>query len=230
VGSILKLGRAAFFDVDGTLTSENVWRGVMEYFLRRNLRRATHRLFWAYHTPLYLLHRMRVIPQSGFRVPWARHLPWYFRGYTEERGGEIWRWVVEDFLAQYWRPDTRAILDQHKASGDLVVLVSGGPAPLVRRIAEELGADYGIGTQPELRDGVYSGGVAGAVCLGENKPRLAKELLAAHSIKIDFEDSYAYADSPGDVPLLSMVGNSVAAHPDEHLRPIAEDRGWRIID
>lgn len=34
---------AAFFDVDGTLTSERVWRGVLEYYRRRGGRKWTYR-------------------------------------------------------------------------------------------------------------------------------------------------------------------------------------------
>lgn len=33
--------RAAFFDVDGTLTKNRVWQGLREYFKTRGLRRWT---------------------------------------------------------------------------------------------------------------------------------------------------------------------------------------------
>ncbi|MEJ2264139.1 MAG: hypothetical protein P8X95_11875 [Anaerolineales bacterium] len=36
--------KAAFFDVDGTLTTTRVWEGLMEYFRQRDLRRWTNRI------------------------------------------------------------------------------------------------------------------------------------------------------------------------------------------
>ena len=62
---------AAFFDVDGTLTTERVWRGVLEYYKRRNVRQWTYRAFWAYHMPLFILHKAHLLSQSAFRKPWC---------------------------------------------------------------------------------------------------------------------------------------------------------------
>ena len=44
--------RAAFFDIDGTLTSERTWKGMMDYFTAAHLRRWTHLAFFAAHYPL----------------------------------------------------------------------------------------------------------------------------------------------------------------------------------
>lgn len=221
---------AAFFDVDGTLTSERVWRGVIEYFRRRGLRQWTYRAFWAYHMPLYLMHKARLLPQSGYRRPWAAHLPWFFRGYTIREAQLIWDWVVGDFLLPFWRADAREILQQYKQKGDLIVFVSAGPTPLVERIGKELGADLAIGTQPALRDGRYTGGIAGPICIDAQKAKLARQALQQRGLEVDLLGSIAYADGATDLALLEMVGHPVAFHPDEQLKPIALARGWKIID
>ncbi|MDA1330265.1 MAG: haloacid dehalogenase-like hydrolase [Chloroflexi bacterium] len=54
-------------------------------------------------------------------------------------------------------------MDEHRKAGDLIVLVSGGPTPLVQRIAKELGADIGVGTDVLVSDGRYTG-KAGVTC------------------------------------------------------------------
>ena len=221
--------RAAFFDVDGTLTDTRVWEGLMAYFKIHGLRRWTHRAFWAYHMPYYMLLKARLISQSAFRRPWAAHLAWYLRGYTPEEANTIWNWVVEEFLTLHWRLDTRHLLDDHRAAGDLVMLVSAGPQPLLERIAREVGAGHVVATEFELRAGRYSGRSLEPVCIDENKAVLTKAYLERQGIGIDFQASYAYADAISDLHLLEMVGNPIAVYPDEELRKVTQERGWQLF-
>jgi HAD superfamily hydrolase (TIGR01490 family) len=222
--------KAAFFDVDGTLTTERVWRGMLEYFLQRKLRTWTRRFFWAYHMPIYLLYKIGLASQSAFRRPWAAHLPWFIRGYSIEQAQDVWDWVAQVYLKPFWRPDALELIKQHNAAGDLVVLVSAGLTPLEEAIAKVVGADLAVGTEPDLSEGRYTGGIASEVCLDENKALLAQKKLQTAGAAINMQASTAYADSGTDIHLLEMVGNPVAFHPDEDLRPIAEKRGWRIME
>lgn len=221
--------KAAFFDVDGTLTTGRVWRGIMDYFQLRGQRRLTNFLYWAVHMPIYLLFKMGLVSQSAFRRPWAARLPWYFRGFSVDEADEIWDYVVNEYLPNLWRPDALALIKQHKRAGDLVVLVSAGPAPLQTRIAEAVGADLALGTQPELQDGRYSGRISGPVCMDTHKASMTIDTLRRLDLDVDLSASTAYADSAGDVALLEMAGHAVAMYPDAHLRPIADARGWQII-
>jgi len=222
--------KAVFFDVDGTLTTERVWRGMLEYFRQRGLRRWTHRFFWAYHMPIYMLYKIGLVSQSAFRRPWAAHLPWFIRGYTIEQAKEVWDWVAEVYLKPFWRPDALELIKQHKAASDLVVLVSAGLTPLEEAIAKVVGADIAVGTEPELRDGHYTGGISSPVCLDENKASLAKKKLQDAGIAVDLQVSTAYADSGTDIYMLEMVGNPIAFHPDEELLQVAQKRGWKILE
>ena len=222
--------KAAFFDVGGTLIKTYVWNGLMEYFKINGQRRLTHSAFWTYHAPLYALHKIGLLSQDAVRTPWAKHLSWFFRGYTVEEAQAIWDWIVEDYLAGEWREDAISALKEHKANGDVVVIVSAGPLPLITRIAQHVGADRVVATPHEVKDGHYTGRVGGEVCIGPNKPKFAKAKMEELGLDIDYAASYAYGDSPGDKVLFDLVGNPVAVHPDEILRPIAEEQGWRILD
>lgn len=220
--------RAAFFDVDGTLTTTRVWQGIMDYFRVHRQRRLAHYAFIAYHYPIYALHALKFISQTAFRRPWAAHLGWYFRGYEVEDARAIWNWIVQEYVNLYWRDDVRLILEKHQRDGDLVVLVSGGPMPLLARIGAEIGVEHVVGTGFEVRDGRYTGRPSGPVCLNENKAELAQAYLAERHLEIDFGSSYAYADSISDRGLLQMVGRAVAVYPDAALRALALDRGWQV--
>ena len=125
--------------------------------------------------------------------------------------------------------DLLYFLKKHKQDGDLIFLVSGGPVGLLERIAQEIGADYAVGTRHEVINGRYTGRPVLPACQGPNKPALAKALIAEKGLEIDLEASYAYADSGGDIPLLEMVGHPIAVYPDEGLKPVAVERGWKIL-
>lgn len=221
---------AAFFDVDGTLTTERVWRGVLDYYKLHGQRRWTTALFWAYHMPLFILYKARLLSQSAFRKPWAAHLMWFLRGDTPEQAQPVWDWVASEYLGKVWRPEGLALIKEHKTKGDLVLLVSAGPTPLTESIARQLGADLAVGTKPALRAGRYTGGVNGEVCLDENKAALTRAALQARGTDIDWANSSAYADGVTDLELLEMAGHPVAFFPDEHLKPIAQARGWKIVE
>ncbi|TAK14924.1 MAG: HAD-IB family hydrolase [Anaerolineae bacterium] len=222
--------KAAFFDVDGTLTDVRVWQGVMDYFNAHGLRKWTIRWFWVYHTPYFLLYKLGVISQSSFRRPWAAHLSWLFRGYTEEEAQKIWDWVVKEGIAGHWREDVIEILKRHKADGDVVFLVSAGPEPLVKRIGDEVGADVAVGTGHAVHAGRFTGKSIPPVCMDEHKATLTRKRIAALGLELDFGKSHAYADSPGDAGLLEMVGNPIAVYPDAELRELARRRNWPVFE
>jgi len=221
--------KAAFFDVDGTLTSEHTWKGILEYFHQKGLRRKTHLAYLGIHYPMYYLRRAGLISESAFRAPWAAHLAWYIRGYTESQAQQVWDWATTEFLSEVWRQDILHILKEHLAAGDLVMLVSSGPTPLMERIAKELGVQYAIGTRYILRDGRYTGGYQKPVCIDQFKASLPLQYLQALGVKIDLAGSAAYADSIADLSLLEMVGNPVSVYPDDQLAAIARQRGWKTI-
>ncbi len=225
-----KTGRiAAFFDVDGTLTSERTWKGIIGYFQTYNLRRTTHAVFLGLHYPLYFLRRMGLLSESRFRATWASHLAWYVRGYTLSEANKVWTWGIENFLSQHWREDTCTLLRQHQIKNDLVMLVSSAPQPFLEAIANHLGVQHCVGTRLESNDQVYTGRSLRPVCIDAYKAILVREYLNNLGIKVDLHRSYAYADSIADLALLEMVGNPIAVYPDRLLTQTARQRGWAIF-
>jgi len=201
----------------------------MDYFTTHRLRRATHLAYLSIHYPLYIIRRLRLISEAAFRRPWAAHLAWYMRGYSLSKAEEVWDWVVSEYVQRHWRKDVCKILDHHRDEGDLVVLVSGGPLPLLRHIGAQIGADHVIGTEFEVRDGHFTGKACEPICIDEDKAVLAKDYLERNRVNADLTASFAYADSISDLPLLEMVGHPVAVYPDKSLKAVALARGWGIF-
>jgi HAD superfamily hydrolase (TIGR01490 family) len=220
--------KASFFDLDGTLTNSQWWRGYMAYFQRVGQKRLTQLAFLAVHYPQYLLNKVGLISAAQFRRPWASHLAWYLRGYDENEAEAIWRSVIEDFLSKHWREDSLEIMKQRRAEGDLIVLVSACMSPLLRRIGERLRVEHVVGTEVQTRGDRYTGRVAGQVCIADQKAKLSQLYLRQQGLSVDLEISESFADSTSDLSLLEMVGHPVAVHPDHKLREIAKERNWRI--
>jgi HAD superfamily hydrolase (TIGR01490 family) len=183
----------------------------------------------AYHFPLYIARKLGLISDGTFRKPWPAHLGWYVRGYSTEEAEQVWNWVVDTHVNKNWREDTCQILQKHKESGDLTVLVSGTPVPLLQRIAGDIGADHAVGTGLEVRDGKYTGRSSGPACIADNKVSLTRAYMELNGIDIDYDASFAYADSVSDQHMLEMVAHPVATYPDEGLRQLAQDRVWQIF-
>ena len=222
--------KAAFFDVDGTLTKHRVWSGVLDYFRENKVRLMRFYMFTWFHFFMYLFHKAGLVSQVKFRGAWAKNLSWHFAGFTLDQASDVWDWVIEYRIHDQWRANIVDVLHQHKDQGVVIFLVSGAPEGLLERISREVGGDYVVGTKHQVVNGVYTGRSEGVACQGEFKALLVKEKIQAEGLKINLEDSFAYADSLADFELLSLVGNPVAVHPDDELKKIALDRGWEILD
>ncbi len=126
-------------------------------------------------------------------------------------------------------PTMRSILDEHRAAGHDLVLVSASPTELVSRFAVAAGMDYGVGTTAGRdADGRFDGTLVGPFCYKEGKAVKLRELAADKGY--DLTECFAYSDSVSDEPMLAVVGHPVAVNPDHELRLMALAGGWRIIE
>ncbi len=219
---------AVFFDLDGTLCTEHVWRALIRYFNEHRRRRLLVRAFWAAHFPLWPLHRLGLLSRERFFRLWVNHMSWLLVGLRHEEGQAIFRWITAQALIPSLRPDVAEVLRQHQAEGHLVVLVSGAFQELLACLGERLEVQHVVGTRLELNRGRYSGRAIRA-CFGPDKVVLLTELLATSGLEVDLSQSFSYGDSIFDVPVLELVGNPVAVYPDSQLWDYASQRGWRIL-
>ncbi len=118
------------------------------------------------------------------------------------------------------------LIEDHRAAGRDVVIVSSSGSEVVEPIGEMLGADHIVATRMVVDDGRYTGGIE-FYAYGANKAQSARELAAQHGY--DLAASYAYSDSETDIPLLEAVGHAFAVNPDRGLRRAAAERGWPVL-
>lgn len=131
-------------------------------------------------------------------------------------------------LAETVIPEAQAELDLMKAEGRDRIIVSASPIEIVQQLADRLGLEGAVGTRSAIKDGMYTGKLAGPFCYGEGKVE-AIELLAKER-GYNLAASFAYSDSISDLPFMQAVGNAVAINADLRLTEFAMDRGWRIVE
>ena len=216
--------RLALFDLDNTLLagdSDYEWgqflvdRGVLE----RESYEAQNRAYF----DQYLAGTLDIHEYLGFALrPLAQH-----------SAADLARWHA-DFMASRILPmvrdPARALVRRHLARGDLCAVITATNSFVTAPIAREFGVPHLIATEPELRDGRYTGRVHGTPCFRDGKlVRLEQWLAGLGRRMAEFEASTCYSDSHNDLPLLERVTRPVAVDPDETLSREAGRRGWERI-
>jgi HAD superfamily hydrolase (TIGR01490 family) len=124
-------------------------------------------------------------------------------------------------------PAARALVNLHRANGDTLVIITATNRFVTEPIAEEFEIPHLIATEPEVREGRFTGKVAGTPCYREGKVTRLKSWMQQQGQT--FQDIWFYSDSHNDLPLLSIVDHPVAVNPDEILDREARKRGWQIL-
>ena len=216
--------RLALFDLDNTLLagdSDYEWgqflvdRGILE----RESYEAQNRAYYEQ----YAAGTLDIHEYLGFALrPLAAHEP-----------ADLARWHDEFMhlrIRPMMLPAARALVRKHLDAGDLCAVITATNSFVTAPIARELGVPHLLATEPESRDGRFTGRVSGTPCFREGKIARLEQWLAAQGRRLaDFEESVFYSDSQNDLPLLERVTRPVAVDPDERLLAEARRRGWDVV-
>lgn len=124
----------------------------------------------------------------------------------------------------------QALVDAHKAKGDLCMVITATNSFVTKPIATAYGIEHLIGTDPEMVDGQFTGGVSGTPSFQQGKVTRLNDWLAARGQTLaDFDTSHFYSDSHNDLPLMKLVTHPVAVDADPTLTAHAQAHGWPII-
>ena len=218
------MNNLVLFDLDNTLLSGDSdfeWAQFLidQGVLDRELYAANNQAFYdAYRAGTLDIHAFLTFQLK----PLARHdktqLDAWHRQYMQQR--------IEPMIGEA----ARELVASWQDNGALCAIVTATNSFVTAPIADAFGIQYLIATEPELRDGQYTGGISGIPCFREGKVTRVQQWLADRGQRWeDFEHSYFYSDSLNDLPLLERVSDPVAVDPDPTLRRQAELRGWPIV-
>jgi HAD superfamily hydrolase (TIGR01490 family) len=159
------------------------------------------------------------------------YLQFALKPLTQYPIGRLHAWR-SDYVINWIKPivakGTQALLAKHRAQGDELIIISATNLFITAPIAELLGIDQILSTEPEIIDNQYTGRYLGTPTFKEGKVTVLNEWLknSNHSLN----NSYFYSDSINDLPLLEQVSIPIVVNPDEKLSIVAQARDWQILD
>jgi HAD superfamily hydrolase (TIGR01490 family) len=213
---------AAFFDLDKTIIARSSTFAFSRQFYRGGLISRRAALRGAYAQLLSLpggtdadqIERMRV------------RLTTLCRGWDVRQVRSIVEETLHDIVDPLVYSEAARLIEEHRARGHDVVIVSASGAEIVAPIAAMLGATHCAATRMTVADGRYTGGID-FYCYGENKAVAIRELARANGY--DLTLCHAYSDSITDLPMLAAVGRPAAVNPNRAFRRLAVERGWPVL-
>lgn len=214
---------AAFFDLDKTVIAKASMVAFGRSFLREGLvsRRMVLRALYGQLVYMHLgasEEKLARVRESALRLT---------KGWEQKRVKEIVRDALENVIEPIIYREAAELIEDHKAAGREVYLVSASPEEIVAPLADYLGVDGAIASRAKIDDeGRYSGEMD-QYSYGPFKAEAMQALAAERGI--DLAASYAYSDSYTDAPMLEVVGHPFAVNPDRVLAKLARERQWEVL-
>ncbi len=129
------------------------------------------------------------------------------------------------------KPQAIELVEQHRAMGDLIAIVTATNEFVTRPIADAFNVPELLAVKL-VRDsqGRVTGDIDGVPSFREGKITRVEQWLAQQGRQLtDFDRVSFYSDSPNDLPLLERANDPVATNPSPALEAVARERGWRIL-
>jgi HAD superfamily hydrolase (TIGR01490 family) len=139
---------------------------------------------------------------------------------------------MREVIAPALRPEAMALVESHRARGDLLALVTSTSDFITAPIAAAFAIDALVATRLECgADGAPTGRINGVPAFREGKvARVGQWLAASGADWASFARISVYSDSVNDLSLLEKATDPVATNPSPELDAIARARGWRILN
>jgi HAD superfamily hydrolase (TIGR01490 family) len=215
------MGGAAFFDLDKTVIARSSTLAFGRPFYQGGLVNRRAVLKSTYAQFVYLIAGADADQMDKMRD----YLKVLCAGWDVATVNAIVEETLHDLIDPLVYDEAVSLIEEHRAAGRPVVIVSSSGEEVVRPIGELVGADDVVATRMVVEDGKYTGEI-GFYAYGPYKAEAIRELAERHHW--DLADSWAYSDSATDLPMLEAVGHPVAVNPDKALRRIAAERGWPV--
>ncbi|GGY79191.1 HAD family hydrolase [Marinobacter zhanjiangensis] len=140
----------------------------------------------------------------------------------------VWRQAFMDSrIRPLYQPKADRLLTSHRNQGHTLMIITATNRFVTGPIAEAMGIEHLIATEPEFRDGRYTGDITGVPSFQDGKVLRLQQWLRDHDATL--EGAWFYSDSHNDLPLLRLVDNPVAVDPDPTLEQYARQQGWPVM-
>ncbi|MBI5889998.1 MAG: HAD family hydrolase [Nitrosomonadales bacterium] len=214
----------ALFDLDNTLLSGDSDFEWSQFLIEQGV--LDRELFEAKNLAFYEQYKAGTLDIHEFLDFQLKPLSRHSRKVLDEWHQEFMRRKVRPMMGA----KARELVAKHKTAGDVCVIVTATNSFVTAPIAREFGVEHLIATDPEQKDGEFTGRVAGEPSFRDGKVLRMENWLAERGWTwASFNETCFYSDSLNDLPLLAKVKQPVAVDPDATLRSHAERHGWAVI-
>jgi HAD superfamily hydrolase (TIGR01490 family) len=214
----------ALFDLDNTLLSGDSDFEWSQFLIEQGV--LDRELFEAKNLAFYEQYKAGTLNITEFLDFQLKPLSRHARKVLDEWHEEFMRSKVRPMMCE----KGKALVNRHRDAGDTCVIVTATNSFVTAPIAREFGVGYLIATDPEVKNGEFTGNVAGIPSFREGKVLRMESWLAERGWGWrSFDETWFYSDSLNDLPLLAKVKHPIAVDPDATLRAHAEKQGWTVI-
>ncbi len=211
----------AIFDLDNTLLSGDSDHGWGEFLVSKNLvdkvayKQANEKFYKQYKQGNLNIHEYSAF---SFR-PLAEHS---FEDLAVLHN-EFMKKVIRPIIGQ----KALELVEFHKQKGNKLLVITATNSFITRPIVEVFGIKDLLATEPKIVNNRYCNEIDGIPCFHSGKVLRLRHWLKEK--RLSLKGSFFYTDSHNDLPLLEIVDNAVAVDPDDTLRAIAIEKGWKIM-
>lgn len=218
--------RIAIFDFDGTLYKKETFKLLIEHLKKHPTYSRNYPTFFRSIVPRYIGSKLKIYPEHKMRMQLMQS---YVAALDRLSKEEIDRYFTD--IAKVMRPHFNQVvinrLNEHRQNGLHLILVSGAFTSLLNQFKRDFHFDMTIGTNiPFLKGEVNKTELIDHI-QGQRKVEKIKDIL--HDKDVNWKESFAYADSFSDLPVLNLVGHPVAVNPDKNLYDVAKKLHWEVI-
>ncbi len=217
-------GKAAFFDIDGTLIRTNVVHAYGYYAMNEGSVAGILKRSLSTVAQLPLFGALNLTDRKIFNEYFYRQ----YAGLTEDRLLTLAEDLFDDVIKDAIFESAQDLVDEARRAGCKVVFVTGALDFTMRPLARHFGADELIANRMQFVGGKATGKVVPPIIEGANKANVIRAYCETHGISL--MQSYAYTDSASDYAMLTVVGRPTAVNPDIRLRALARSYNWPILD
>jgi HAD superfamily hydrolase (TIGR01490 family) len=186
----------AFFDFDGTITNKDTMLALAEFH------KGKAGFLWgmARLSPSLVLLKLNLLSAQNAKQLFLRY---FFGGMAEGEFNDLCQRFSEEILPSLIRKDAWAAIEKHRNNGDEIVVVSASAENWIAQWCNKNQLRY-MGTRLQMENNAVTGMIEALNCNGKEKVSRIKTMFNL----ADYETIYAYGDSSGDEPMLS-----IATHP-----------------
>ncbi len=213
----------AVFDVDGTLVKETLSLKLVESLTEKGLFPAED-----FDSILAVIDRYKrkeaTWQERGEQV--VKHWCMGFKGTKQADMKREAALLFKEFDGL--REGAKELVDWFNNRGYYTVALSRALVEALEPCQPLLGVKKIIGTELEVKEGVYTGSLCVDLRASAAKKELLEKLMTTE--KLERAGSYAFGDTEHDASMFECVENPVCLHPNGVLRAMAQQKNWKVYE